>query len=268
MTWSDNMLMPKNEKEYYGAETFMNYVYDPEIAAQIAAVVNYFCPVKGAKEVLEKTDPELAGNTLIFPDDATLEQLHAYPSLDQARGARDHRGDAEGHRGVSTAGATTAPGTGGKPTAQPPRAPAGAVRRAGPDLADRLLRDPGRQPAVGLAADRQPRRRLHADLELAGLSRRARRVPRAADALVRVRGDGDGPVLRHRLPAGVLHRRQGGPLPEPLPAADHPAVLHEPDHAHRRLADAPDRRRLGRQHAADARAAWPTTAACSRRGRR
>ena len=85
MTWSDNMLMPKNEKEYYGAETFMNYVYDPEIAAQIAAYVNYFCPVKGAKEVLEATDPETAGNTLIFPDEETLAQLHAYPSLDQAQ---------------------------------------------------------------------------------------------------------------------------------------------------------------------------------------
>jgi spermidine/putrescine transport system substrate-binding protein len=85
MTWSDNMLMPKHEKEYYGAETFMNYVYDPKIAAQIAAVVNYFCPVKGAKEVLEKTDPETAGNTLIFPDEKTLSQLHAYPALDQAQ---------------------------------------------------------------------------------------------------------------------------------------------------------------------------------------
>ena len=78
----------------------MNYVYDPQVAAQIAAYVNYFCPVKGAKEVLEKTDPKTASNTLIFPDDATLAQLHAYPSLAGAR-ARDHRGDAEGHRGVS-----------------------------------------------------------------------------------------------------------------------------------------------------------------------
>jgi spermidine/putrescine transport system substrate-binding protein len=84
MTWSDNMLMPKHEKEYYGAETFMNYVYDPEVAATIAAEVNYFCPVKGVKAVMEKKDPELAKNTLIFPDEETLSQLHAYPSLSQA----------------------------------------------------------------------------------------------------------------------------------------------------------------------------------------
>lgn len=84
MSWSDNMLIPQKAHSPYGAETFMNYVYDPVIAAQIAAYVNYFCPVSGAKEVLQKTDAKLAGNPLIFPDDATLKQLHAYPSLGDA----------------------------------------------------------------------------------------------------------------------------------------------------------------------------------------
>ena len=56
--WTDNMLMPKNAQHYYAAETFMNYVYDPEIAAQIAAYVNYVTPVVGAKEELAKKDPE------------------------------------------------------------------------------------------------------------------------------------------------------------------------------------------------------------------
>ena len=47
----------------------MNYVYDPEVAAKIAAYVNYISPVKGAKEILAKTDPKLANNPLIFPPD-------------------------------------------------------------------------------------------------------------------------------------------------------------------------------------------------------
>ena len=34
--------------------------------------------------MLAKTEPELADNTLIFPDDQTLAQLNPYPSLDQA----------------------------------------------------------------------------------------------------------------------------------------------------------------------------------------
>jgi spermidine/putrescine transport system substrate-binding protein len=58
----------------------MNSVYDPAVAAKIAAYVNYVTPVKGAKEELAKTDPETASNTLIFPDDALLAQLHQYDS--------------------------------------------------------------------------------------------------------------------------------------------------------------------------------------------
>ena len=47
----------------------MNFVYDPEVAAKIAAYVNYISPVKGVKEILEKKDPKLADNPLIFPPD-------------------------------------------------------------------------------------------------------------------------------------------------------------------------------------------------------
>ena len=42
MLWSDNMLIPQKPPHAYGAETFMNYVYDPQVAAKIAAYVNYF----------------------------------------------------------------------------------------------------------------------------------------------------------------------------------------------------------------------------------
>jgi spermidine/putrescine transport system substrate-binding protein len=83
MSWSDNMMIPQKAKATYGAETWMNYVYDPQVAAVLAAYVNYFCPVKGAREILEKTDPEIAENPLIFPDAKVLSQLHPYPSLGQ-----------------------------------------------------------------------------------------------------------------------------------------------------------------------------------------
>ena len=81
--WTDNMLMPKNAQHYYAAETWMNYVYDPVVAARIAAYVNYVTPVVGAKEELAKQDPELAENELIFPSDETLANLHAYVNLDE-----------------------------------------------------------------------------------------------------------------------------------------------------------------------------------------
>ena len=69
--WTDNMLIPKGG-DAFTASTFMNFVYDPKIAAQIAAYVNYVSPVKGAKEEARKLDPALADNPLIFPDDETL----------------------------------------------------------------------------------------------------------------------------------------------------------------------------------------------------
>jgi spermidine/putrescine transport system substrate-binding protein len=59
----------------------MNYVYDPEVAAKIAAYVNYVTPVVGAKEVLAETDPKLADDPLIFPDEADLDRLQPYFSL-------------------------------------------------------------------------------------------------------------------------------------------------------------------------------------------
>ena len=73
--WTDNMLIPKGG-DVYTASTYMNYVYIPAVAAKIAAYIQYVTPVKGTKEVLAKTDPELANNQLIFPTEATLSRVH------------------------------------------------------------------------------------------------------------------------------------------------------------------------------------------------
>ena len=79
MIWTVNFFLPKGGSAP-PASTYMITVYDPAVAAKIAAYVNYVTPVKGAKEELAKTDPETASNTLIFPDDALLAQLHQYDS--------------------------------------------------------------------------------------------------------------------------------------------------------------------------------------------
>jgi spermidine/putrescine transport system substrate-binding protein len=75
--WTDNMLIPTGG-DVYTASTFMNFVYDPKIAAQIAAYVNYVSPVKGAKAELAKIDPKLANNPLIFPDEDTLSKVKIF----------------------------------------------------------------------------------------------------------------------------------------------------------------------------------------------
>jgi spermidine/putrescine transport system substrate-binding protein len=79
MIWTDNMFIPTGGS-VPTASTYMNYVYDPAVAAKIAAYVNYVTPVKGAKAELEQTDRETAENTLIFPDEELLSTLHQYDS--------------------------------------------------------------------------------------------------------------------------------------------------------------------------------------------
>ena len=69
--WTDNMLIPKGG-DTYTASTYMNFVYDPKIAAQLAVGINYVSPVKGAKAEAMKLDPKVADNPLIFPDEETL----------------------------------------------------------------------------------------------------------------------------------------------------------------------------------------------------
>jgi spermidine/putrescine transport system substrate-binding protein len=81
--WYDCMLIPKGAANKYTAELFIDFVYRPEIAAQIAAWVNYIVPVKGAKEELVKIDEELADNVLIFPTDEMLASVTAFRSLDE-----------------------------------------------------------------------------------------------------------------------------------------------------------------------------------------
>ena len=75
IVWTDNMLIPK-KGDATTASAFMNFVYDPRIAAQIEDYVNYICPVKGADKVLLKSDPAVAKNPLIFPPPSTLAKLH------------------------------------------------------------------------------------------------------------------------------------------------------------------------------------------------
>jgi spermidine/putrescine transport system substrate-binding protein len=81
MLWTDNMLIPKGAQHKYTAELFIDFVYDPAIAAQIAAWVNYVTPVKGAKEALAAEDPELAESPLIFPPEDVLANVRIFKTL-------------------------------------------------------------------------------------------------------------------------------------------------------------------------------------------
>jgi len=81
MLWTDNMLIPSTATHKKNAEQLMNYYYDPVIAAEVAAYINYLCPVSGAKEAMEAIDPELASSQWIFPTDAELDEAYVFMDL-------------------------------------------------------------------------------------------------------------------------------------------------------------------------------------------
>jgi spermidine/putrescine transport system substrate-binding protein len=81
MRWTDNMLIPKGAANRYTAELMMNYVYDPKVAAQIAAYVYYVSPVKGVAEAIKDLDPEAATNPLLFPPPEVDAKLFNFQAL-------------------------------------------------------------------------------------------------------------------------------------------------------------------------------------------
>ncbi|TDO55013.1 spermidine/putrescine transport system substrate-binding protein [Kribbella sp. VKM Ac-2527] len=83
--WSDNMLVPNKATHKANAEALINHYYDPQVAATLAAWVNFICPVQGAKEAMEKVDPELVDSPLIFPDEADLAKAYGFMALDEAK---------------------------------------------------------------------------------------------------------------------------------------------------------------------------------------
>ncbi|HYN29900.1 MAG TPA: spermidine/putrescine ABC transporter substrate-binding protein [Dermatophilaceae bacterium] len=70
--WSDNLMVPITSTHRRNAQTLMNYYYDPAVAAEVAAYVNYVCPVEGAQAEMEKIDAELAQSPFIFPSEAYI----------------------------------------------------------------------------------------------------------------------------------------------------------------------------------------------------
>jgi len=94
--WTDNMVIPKGAQHPNAALAMMDFVYDPEVAAQVADWVNYITPVPGAQDLFlqwadEAEDPEdeeyyrtLAESPLVFPTGEMLDRVHSYKVLDEA----------------------------------------------------------------------------------------------------------------------------------------------------------------------------------------
>ena len=93
--WTDNMAIPKGAPHPNAALAMMDYIYDPEVAAQVAEYVNYITAVPGAKEIIlqHAADAEsdedreyletVANSPLVFPTQEMLDNLYSYKVLDE-----------------------------------------------------------------------------------------------------------------------------------------------------------------------------------------
>ncbi|KOX05952.1 MULTISPECIES: polyamine ABC transporter substrate-binding protein [unclassified Streptomyces] len=83
MTSTDNMCVPNKARHKTNAERLIDFYYEPEQAAALAAYINYVTPVDGVKPYLAKIDKDAAENPLIVPDKAMQAKSHAFRSLSQ-----------------------------------------------------------------------------------------------------------------------------------------------------------------------------------------
>ena len=91
MLWTDNMLIPKGAAHKYTAELMIDFVYDPAIAAQIAAWVNYVTPVKGAQEALAADRSRAGREPADLPAGRGSRQRQDLQDPDRGRGDRLQR---------------------------------------------------------------------------------------------------------------------------------------------------------------------------------
>jgi spermidine/putrescine transport system substrate-binding protein len=85
--WTDNMAIPQNAPHPIDAMEMMNFVYQPEIAAQMAAYINYITPVPEAQPILadakDAYSRQVSKSPLVFTTPEMESRLHSYRVLNE-----------------------------------------------------------------------------------------------------------------------------------------------------------------------------------------
>ncbi|MCZ1484036.1 extracellular solute-binding protein, partial [Enterococcus faecium] len=76
--WFDNIVMPKTVKNKEGAYDFINFMLEPENAAQNAEYIGYSTPNEEAKALLPK---DISSDEQFYPSDDTISHLEVYKDL-------------------------------------------------------------------------------------------------------------------------------------------------------------------------------------------
>jgi spermidine/putrescine transport system substrate-binding protein len=92
LLWHDNMCIPQKAKHPLDAITYMDYVYKPDVAADLTEYISYITPVPAAKDQLQAKAAKASGedkqaledlidSPLVFPTEADLAKTKAYRVL-------------------------------------------------------------------------------------------------------------------------------------------------------------------------------------------
>lgn len=81
LLWTDSMCIPVLAEHPLDALTFMNFVYQPEVAAMIVGWIQNVSPVPDAQQVLRRQGSAAAESPLVFPTKAMYDRLHGYRVL-------------------------------------------------------------------------------------------------------------------------------------------------------------------------------------------
>ncbi len=93
LIWTDNMCIPLYAAHPLDAITYMDYVYQPAVAATLAEYIDYITPVPSAKQVIEQQAAattnaddkaallQTADSPLVFPSDSDLSHTSYYRVL-------------------------------------------------------------------------------------------------------------------------------------------------------------------------------------------
>ncbi len=65
--WSDNMVIPVGAPNTPAALGWMDFVYEPKVAADLTAIHHIHLPGGGRQRDPRRTGPELAKNPMVFP---------------------------------------------------------------------------------------------------------------------------------------------------------------------------------------------------------
>ena len=76
--WFDNFVIPKTSKNIDGAHAFINFMLDPEVAAQNADYVGYSSPNAAAWDLM---DPEVIEDERFYPSEELRDKLEVYENL-------------------------------------------------------------------------------------------------------------------------------------------------------------------------------------------